>query len=1636
MTRVFLCQKANPFCKPFITLLIAAFVLATPVPVVYSLPEGSQVENGEANFEVVDGNTMNITASNNAIINFQSFNVASNETVNFIQPDAASNVLNRVIGPDPTNIMGSIFANGNMFIVNTQGINVGSSANICANGCVLSSLNISNADFISGKLNFAMSGSYSSVTNQGFIKSADGGYIALIGAQVNNSGTLLSPQGTVLLASGEKMTMSIDPSNMVSIVIDEAVKEAIQGKESLVINTGNIYADGGKVTIEGNQTLDLYKYVINQEGCIKANSVVEDENGVVELIATGGDINLNGTIEAKAAETGDGGRVYVYAHQGDLTVGKDTIIDTSAGTIEGDAGFMEVSGDQNLFLNGGVFINNVYNGKKGQVLFDPYDIIINEAVVHEGSDLSYEADHDISVSASVTVNDGNLVFDAGNDIMFSTGGAATVDTGNLTLTAGNDIDIYTDVTVKTTTSGNITVTAAGDVTMGTADSVDNLSLTATSGNVDIQKIYCDSLIVNAGTDFHGYNSTYGLYLEAYVYRFTDLDITAGNDAKVLFIIPGFTLVDVAAVSTGASSVTLSLEDSVGGDRGSITYGLTSDFSLSNIYGQVTDSAGVAVPGYNVSVTVAAAGSNFISGATNEFALSYFAPATNLDITGLDGSTLQTNCGNFTYDTTKDLVLTNGYPGVVATITNSGDVTIPARDLTVAPTGTGASVKSGATGKFAIYSRYTSAAFNVTGLDGSTLQTNIGNFTYDTTKDLQLLGLNVAVTDTGNVAIPAGTLYLGSSTYDFTTSVNVKVAATTQVNANVYKGGDVTIDSPGSDLYVGTINVPEGTATLSTTTSGSILDSSSTITASTLTMTSAEAIGATDNYIGTTVSSLTATASSGGVYVDETNAITLNAISATDVISIQSGGTITVSNSLETQNDAGCYLTADGDITLDSNASISTGSGDITLWVDYDGTDPSTTGTLTKDFESDMVTTGNIYIKSNGSLTTDGSFLDNVMDAASLTLQSVNGDVTMESAIDFSTDNTPVYVYADRDLALNQDISAGTAALTLYADYNTDGTGALTRQAEANLSNSGDLKLRSGDAISTTDIVDIAGDTCTGALYVYLTNEDETLTVDSDISRTNKALNFYGYGDVTQGTTSNLSAGSGGVILHADYNNDGVGALSRDECSAIATSGSLTLYSASDITTSTVIDLAGDNLTGSRIVTTKGTADIVVDADITTTMLLSFTSQGGTFTQNDGTTLTAGTSGITISSSGNAIVEKLTTTDSGDVRITSSAGSVDAASADSLIKCTGGALSADLTISAASHIGTSTHINTTMDTLDLTASGGGIYVNETDSVSLNTISATAATTIVAGGTITTTEAINLSGALSLQSNNIAVGAAITGGANDITLAPNTGVTVGVGTGAGDYSLSDAEIDLITTTGTLTVGSANAGDLTADAVTAGSKNIHLRTGGDATMGDLSTTGTVSITATGNILDDGDANTKIEAAGNCAFTAGGYIGTDTTAFKAEVTNGTLSVKADGVINNVSVNGEGTVTPTDTLTLVGSFAGKVLWNGIWINEPAKPINNTAGPSSSAAVEKATMEMYREPELVEEESENQVETTLGGEDKRKKLPEYAYADAKDILTSELSTSDSLVVLDEYFLNTLNPTIDVRGNEIVYKGGK
>ncbi|TAK46426.1 MAG: filamentous hemagglutinin N-terminal domain-containing protein [Betaproteobacteria bacterium] len=451
--------------------LMCALVASCFATQPFANPAGPSVVAGQASFNTV-GKSLTVTNSPNAIINWQGFSIGAGEITRFAQQSASSAVLNRVVGQDPSAILGTLTSNGRVYLVNPNGILFGQGSRVDVAGLVASTLNLSNQDFLAGRLNFETGATAGSIVNQGDIVTGSGGRVLLIAPDVQNHGLISSAQGEVVLAAGKSVQLVEADLPMLKV-------EVSSGGEAL--NVGRIIAEGGKIGV--------YAGLINQRGVVRADSASVDAAGRIVFRASdtaildagsatsasgvrGGEIQVLGdkvglvgnaridasgevgggtvlvggdfqgrnpevpnafrtyfgpeaTITADAIASGDGGKVIVWSDDATRAYGT---INARGGAQGGNGGFVEVSGKSWLEFQGKVD-TSAPMGASGTLLLDPSDVDI--------------------VSGSDTLA-GGAGFDGGNPNNIFTGGSGassigwgTIKTHLTTTNGGTNVVITT-----------------------------------------------------------------------------------------------------------------------------------------------------------------------------------------------------------------------------------------------------------------------------------------------------------------------------------------------------------------------------------------------------------------------------------------------------------------------------------------------------------------------------------------------------------------------------------------------------------------------------------------------------------------------------------------------------------------------------------------------------------------------------------------------------------------------------------------------------------------------------------------------------------------------------------------------------------------------------------------------------------------------------------------------------------------------------------------------------------------------------------------------------------------------------------------------------------------------------------------
>ncbi len=268
-------------------------------------PRGGVVVHGDIAMSG-SGGVLNIKqTSANAIIDWEAFSIEAGEMTRFIQPGTSAAVLNRVTGGNASEIHGALRANGNVFVINPNGILVGPGGTIDVHGLVLSTLDVDNGEFLAGGDRVFKGASSAGVTNLGRIH-AIGGDVFLIGRTVTNSGSIHAPSGTVGLAAGQEVLIKADTGPDGERIFIRATGAGAGGTG--ILNDGTIEGAAAELKAHGNH----YALAINNKGSIRATGV-HRSGGRVHLQGIGGRVSNSGSIRATSSGAGKAGAVLIAA---------------------------------------------------------------------------------------------------------------------------------------------------------------------------------------------------------------------------------------------------------------------------------------------------------------------------------------------------------------------------------------------------------------------------------------------------------------------------------------------------------------------------------------------------------------------------------------------------------------------------------------------------------------------------------------------------------------------------------------------------------------------------------------------------------------------------------------------------------------------------------------------------------------------------------------------------------------------------------------------------------------------------------------------------------------------------------------------------------------------------------------------------------------------------------------------------------------------------------------------------------------------------------------------------------------------------------------------------------------------------
>ncbi len=1226
-----------------------------------ALPTGLKPVSGEVKEPILNGSTMKIETKGDAILSWDSFSITQAEVLHFLQDGAKSAVLNQVRGMEESLLFGTLLSNGKVYLINPNGVLIGPDARIETSGFLASTFDILNLNPEDGI--FEMKGtSEAKIVNLGKIECPSGD-LFLVARHVENRGILSAPQGRVgigaadevfLLPEGrERIWIEMESSD--SSIVQEGEIEAlsielrsctnpysmaIQGNGKMEATTlcekgGEIFlvAQSGICDVQGEVTGKevhiLGSYVNVHEGA-KVDVSGDSGGGIVQIgdarLCQGVYVGENAIIEANAIDSGNGGSVTIWSDLSTACVGT---VNARGGVNGGNGGFIEVSSHQGLHTHGAIFDTSAPFGKTGTLLFDPCAVTVSAA------------------ATTVGVSPGPFVMCPGGAINYTFVGLAAANINHTDLSnylGCNNVTINADAS-GTAANGSILFSSA-TVSWAAANT---LTLTCTSANgasssaaIDIT----DSTITNSsmGTPFtalsiNGQNTGAGAFFGVVIQ--TSVGATNIQTAQGDISITGTT-------SGQANGVGVSIFDSAGPLTIQSTMGgaITMTGTCTNTGGRGVEFIAAQVSSTSGAIQVLGTGGATGFGIVTDVSQSIISTTGNITLNGSIPSGSGGAGISFLAGTSTSITSSGGSISLTGTHSGTNGIGInlggagSAGTTTISTTGNGTISLNGTRGTGGPASfTLSSGILNISSVNGNI--DIVGNTPIvDVGSDISLsytagvfAGSNATIgtTGTGNITIQASkSIELGDAT-----NTNKPVTIETSGGGNIVLTGGTIGSIPAIFLQNATEITTLGSGTITLTGTRSASDSP-TITINGLMTHIGSANG--NIFINPTSSAAITTtlAISNGVTIDSTGSgsILINAAGA-------GGGDISLSTNTTLQTASGDISmthTTSGDISLTSTTLLnSTGAGDITLdtasgqiLVGPNATITSTSGNILIDGTTTtastavvMGTTTTIAAGGAGTVQITGTIPPLLLIPA----LSITGNVGMPAQI--STVNGNLTLTANR----------GSPALSIQntATIQSTGTGSIilmttvegvtaTNAVTINAAGSGGITFNIDGIANLSNNVQCTA-AGTGAIQ---------LTSSSDFLLSNNAVISGNGGIFTANIGDNLTL-TGGAGANAPAR-----MLFRNTTATFAIGGNLTLTGGLDTSSSAIIGPNGafeDNTSltftsiGGNVTLNAGTPNsfALIGADIAAAVNffngnITFSSIGGNVTLN-GDSLGIGTSGF-------------------------------------------------------------------------------------------------------------------------------------------------------------------------------------------------------------------------------------------------------------------------------------------------------------------------------------------------------------------------------------------------------------------------
>jgi len=408
-------------------LLVASLTLCSAIA--QANPSGGVVTAGSGSIAQTGHTTTIHQDSQNLSLNWQSFNIAAKDIVNFVQPSASAIAVNRIFDTSATQILGQLHANGQVYLINPNGIVFGQGSQVNVGGLVASTLDVNDASLNSANKTFSGTGT-GSIVNKGNLVAVNGRYIALLANQVSNQGIISAQLGTVALAAGSAITLTFADNSLVQVHVNQSTLNNLAENKQLVV------ANGGQVFMDAGAKASLLASVVNNTGIIEAQTV-SSHDGVISLLGgmEAGTVNVAGTLDASAPNAGNGGAIETSAAH--VVVANEAKITTAA-----------------------------KDGKTGSWLIDPTNFtIVSGSEPSTGSGIGATTLQNELASSNITI--ATSATDNGDDLGdINVNAPVNWSANQLTLTAANNIKVNATMNVSGTATLAMNTGTNGAVNTG------------------------------------------------------------------------------------------------------------------------------------------------------------------------------------------------------------------------------------------------------------------------------------------------------------------------------------------------------------------------------------------------------------------------------------------------------------------------------------------------------------------------------------------------------------------------------------------------------------------------------------------------------------------------------------------------------------------------------------------------------------------------------------------------------------------------------------------------------------------------------------------------------------------------------------------------------------------------------------------------------------------------------------------------------------------------------------------------------------------------------------------------------------------------------------------------------------------